>query len=72
MDIVDSGNDTAALFARVAEEAARGKSAIENHPNYDGIHCVELDCGVEIPADRRALGRVRCIDCQELLERRQQ
>ena len=48
---------------------ALGKSGPESHPDFDGVHCVEPDCEIEIPTARLALGKVRCVDCQELLEK---
>ncbi len=49
---------------------ALGKSGPEKHPDFDGIHCVEEDCGVEIPPGRLLHGKVRCVDCQHALEKR--
>jgi len=51
-----------------AERRARGKSAPESHPDFDGEHCV--DCELDIPPARLLLGKVRCVFCQGLLERR--
>ena len=67
-DPADIANDTLEVCQADAERRARGKSAPESHPDFDGIHCVQEECGVEIPAGRLALGKVRCRDCQELLE----
>lgn len=39
---------------------------VEEHPDFDGKHCV--DCEIEIPEVRLAMGKVRCVDCQSLLE----
>jgi RNA polymerase-binding transcription factor DksA len=60
--------------ASIAEQKfnANGVKAVQDllkpqkHPDFDGEHC--LDCGVEIPAARLADGRIRCVDCQSLLE----
>lgn len=41
---------------------------VETHPDFDGKHCV--DCEIEIPEARLALGKVRCVDCQSLKEKR--
>lgn len=41
----------------------------QTHPDFDGTHCTALDCGVEIPAGRLALGKIRCVDCQARLDR---
>lgn len=46
----------------------QARSAPETHPDFDGVHCVDM--GEEIPPERLALGKVRCIDCQRVLERR--
>ena len=48
-------------------ERIRALAKPESHPDFDGSHCV--DCGDRIPKQRLALGRVRCVACQELLER---
>lgn len=47
---------------------AVGKSGAEYHPDFDGEHCVE--CEVDMHAVRLQWGRVRCIHCQERLEKR--
>ena len=54
-------------FTDAALEAAREKAKPQFHVDFDGAHCVE--CGEAIPAVRLALGRVRCVACQEHLER---
>lgn len=45
---------------------AREMNRPETHPDFDGLHCVE--CDDEIPPQRLALCRVRCVHCQEHLE----
>lgn len=41
----------------------------EYHPDFDGVHCV--DCFVqELTKERLEDHRVRCVDCQSLLEKR--
>ena len=67
-DIIDKAGDAVEACLADAERRARGKSAPESHPDFDGQHCVEESCGVEIPVGRLALGKVRCIDCQQLKE----
>jgi len=37
-------------------------------PNFDGKTCVE--CAEDIPQARLALGKVRCVLCQETIENR--
>lgn len=39
----------------------------QSHPDFDGKTC--LDCANDIPNQRLALGKIRCVDCQELIER---
>jgi RNA polymerase-binding transcription factor DksA len=56
-----------AHFTDVALEAAREKTRPQSHPNFDGEHCV--DCADPIPPERLAFGRVRCVACQEIIER---
>jgi RNA polymerase-binding transcription factor DksA len=51
-----------------AIHSASLKAAPETHPDFDGVHC--LDCEDEIPAGRLALKKIRCVYCQEALERR--
>lgn len=67
-DIADRAGEVIDTCLADAEARARGKSAPEHDPAYDGVHCVEEDCGVVIPLLRRALGKVRCVDCQGVLE----
>lgn len=50
------------------QSLARTLNKPETHPEFDGKHCV--DCDTEIPLKRLELHRVRCVDCQSLLEER--
>lgn len=40
----------------------------ETHPDFDGETCVS--CGDDIPPERLKMGRVRCVYCQDELEKR--
>ncbi|MBK6906409.1 MAG: hypothetical protein IPH08_04580 [Rhodocyclaceae bacterium] len=64
-------NDRATLvelqFNEDSIAEARRRSAPETHPDFDGTHCVR--CDVAIPKARLHLGKVRCVDCQTVLER---
>jgi len=51
------------------QERARLLARPETHPDFDGFHCV--DCDDELPAFRLKIGRVRCVDCQQAIEDRQ-
>lgn len=44
---------------------------VQSHPDFDGVHCIEPDCGEELPAVRIAYKRVRCAACQTEVERRE-
>ena len=68
-DAADIAGETLEACQADAERRARGRSAPEQHPDFDGENCVEEDCGVAIPPARLALGKVRCIECQERKER---
>jgi len=67
-DLADNADAVTELWTADAERRARGKSAPESHPDFDGLTCV--DCGDIIPAGRLQLGRVRCVECQSVTERR--
>lgn len=41
----------------------------EFHPNFDG-HCVNPDCGEPLPEERIKHGRIYCVTCQEIIERK--
>lgn len=69
-DAADIAASTIETCTAEAERRARGKSGPESDPRFDGKHCVEADCGLEIPAARLNVGKVRCVDCQTLLEKR--
>lgn len=65
-DIVDAADAVTELWTADAERRARGKSAPESHPEFDGLNCV--DCCEPIISARLAAGRVRCTECQSTLE----
>jgi phage/conjugal plasmid C-4 type zinc finger TraR family protein len=66
-DESDRASAIEAAFNADALRDARRKTQPETHPDFDGKHCVE--CGEIIPKARLALGRVRCVECQSVLER---
>jgi RNA polymerase-binding transcription factor DksA len=47
---------------------SQAEMAQQTDPDFDGVHC--LDCDAGIPAGRITLGRMRCVDCQDVLERK--
>lgn len=64
MDDVQAYNE---FYDKLAFDAQKARSARESHPDFDGEHCI--DCEIEIPWQRLALNRIRCIDCQQHRER---
>ncbi|WP_303784074.1 TraR/DksA C4-type zinc finger protein [Azovibrio restrictus] len=66
-DEADRASAIEAAFNADALRDARLKAQPETHPDFDGKHCVE--CGEIIPKARLAMGRVRCVECQSVLER---
>lgn len=44
------------------------KNKPETHPDFDGKHCI--DCDGEIIKERLALNKIRCVTCQEIIEKR--
>lgn len=70
MDIIDDAQRYNELHHEVVFKNHAIRMLPESHPNFDGTHCVEEDCGVQIPQARLAMGKVRCVDCQTLIEKR--
>lgn len=69
-DVYDDGDIASALemgFVAHALERHKEKLAPESHPDFDGEHCV--DCDIVLPVLRLEMGKVRCVDCQTLLEK---
>lgn len=70
---MDELNDelAAILAEREREQGIARVKALagpETHPDFDGKTCVE--CGEDIPPVRLSMGKVRCVYCQTLLEKR--
>lgn len=67
----DENDLASAIEAQFIENAiaeAKRKSGPETHPDFDGEHCI--DCDESIAPARLELGKIRCIDCQVMLEKR--
>jgi len=58
----------AAQLAAMPEHSRKLANGKLMFPDFDHLHC--YDCDEEIPHERLALGKVRCVTCQTLLERR--
>jgi RNA polymerase-binding transcription factor DksA len=67
-DESDRASAIEAIFNEDALRDAKKRAQPETHPDFDGTHCV--GCGEEIPAARLELSRIRCVECQDQLERR--
>lgn len=68
---VDQANQIADEFTTAHIHRIQQKNKPEQVQNPDGTwpHTECIDCDDEIPQGRLALGKVRCIDCQELKEK---
>ncbi len=69
-DPLDEATALASALTEGAIAAASRAVERETHPDFDGKHCVEDDCGAEIPKERLKMGRVRCVSCQSRLEQK--
>ncbi len=67
-DEVDIASALEMGFIAKALEAHKSKVAPETHPDFDGESCI--DCGDEIPQLRLNMGKIRCVYCQEALEKK--
>lgn len=70
-DEIDRANDLAARYTETYIDEVRRRNKPEQVQRADGSwpepDCVE--CGDAIPTARLSLGKIRCIFCQEALER---
>lgn len=67
-DVLDQATKFEEMERSHSVRAASDACAPQKHHLFDGTHCVEEDCGVVIPGVRLKAGRVRCTDCETLLE----
>jgi len=70
-DVYDEADIASALemgFIAKALADHKNKVAPEQHPDFDGEHCI--DCDTDIPEVRLKMGKIRCVDCQAELELR--
>jgi RNA polymerase-binding transcription factor DksA len=68
-DVNDAASDLEDSFREASIREIQA-AMVESHPDFDGKHC--LECGGDMPEQRLAWGRIRCVDCQSLLERNSQ
>lgn len=64
MDEVQRWNE---LHTEVSLKNQSIKVMPEQHPDFDGQHCV--DCADPVEPERLTWGRIRCAGCQDLKER---
>lgn len=71
-DVLDRASDLTQELTDSAIAEQRRKARPEQVQNADGSWPVTecVDCDAEIPPGRLALGRIRCVYCQEAVERR--
>ena len=67
-DNLDIASDIQEAFNQRGIEASRKAALQQTDENFDGKNCIE--CGGEIPSARLALGRIKCVSCQDALEKR--
>lgn len=67
-DVCDKADAAIEASTDDALRRARGKSAPESHPDFDGTHC--LQCDEVIPRQRLKLGKIFCVGCQTIIERK--
>ena len=68
-DPIDAAAEYTADMNNRALAEFRRRNVPETHPDFDGKTCI--DCADDIPAVRLELGRIRCVSCQGVLERKQ-
>lgn len=71
-DHLDQATQTTEFLVASRQKEAAARNQPEQVRNDDGSwpHTECVDCDTDIPAGRLALGKVRCIDCQNLKEKR--
>jgi ribosomal protein S27E len=67
-DESDMASDMEEAFREKAIEYAQSHIR-QHHPDFDGVNC--LDCEEPMIAFRLTMGRIRCVYCQEIVERRE-
>lgn len=68
-DWIDDANEVIEVLQNAAIRTGLHEARKrEEHPDFNGTNCV--DCEEVIPPVRLAHGKVRCVDCQTVLEYR--
>ena len=71
-DILDQADEATQRFREAKEAEIRQKLKPEQVQNDDGTwpHEFCVECGDDLPLGRIELGRIRCVVCQEKIERK--
>ena len=65
-DVFDEASELESIQNALSVNAVRDRAKPQSHPDFNGTDCIE--CSATIPAGRLALGRIKCIECQEVEE----
>ncbi len=65
-DDIDRASMQEAAFTVASIKDIQKNLEAQKHPDFLTPFC--LDCGVTIPAKRLEAGRIRCTDCETLIE----
>ena len=65
-ELMDAAQEQQDKNNREALAAVQARVLPESDPDFDGKHCI--DGGEPIPKARLALGKIRCVKCQEAVE----
>jgi RNA polymerase-binding transcription factor DksA len=55
----------------IDDQIKTAQQALAKPAGFDGVNCIEEECGEPIPQERLSLGAYRCIDCQEAHEQKE-
>ena len=69
--VSDKASQAEDIFTNAALAAQRAKAAPQQVPNPDGTYTITecVDCDDEIIPERLKMGCIRCVYCQEKLEK---
>lgn len=67
-DFVDMASDLELAFNAKAVYNVQQRIKPEHHPDFNGKDC--LDCEDPLTVGRLEMGRIRCVGCQEFLEKK--
>ncbi len=62
---------TSDMVTKLRRASAPQQPIPEDGKSFRYLQCVEEDCGEDLPMERLMAGRIRCVDCQTRLEKKQ-